>query len=85
MSTWGRISVKKCVLRVCRGGLLLAGSQCAFAYLFLTPIRNYSAREILPYEHQASPKSCFYLVPQNALYVRPVPRLQLSWNGVSTG
>jgi len=35
----------------------------------LTPIRNYSAREILPDEHQASPKSRFYPVPQNALYV----------------
>ncbi len=51
----------------------------------LTTIRNYSARELLPDEHQASPKSYFYPVPQNALYVSPVPRLQLSWNGVSTG
>ncbi len=47
----------------------------------LTPIRNYSAREILPDEHQASPKSCFYPVPQNALYVNLAPRLQLSWTG----
>jgi len=43
----------------------------------LAPIRNYSAREIAPDEHQASPKSCFYPVPQNALYVsagmNPVP------------